>query len=160
MANLSSTGGTHGASTSQVNEVQISDNQFFANVDYLLAHEMHHEEQLDSDVDSVIDDNTIPYHQYQIDTQRKRWDILSTTHPRTKFLLPRMLSSLRTLAGEDDQEIDEPQSDINPIHRSTRTKRAPDRMCLYIDAEEHELGDLGKPANYKAALLDPESENG
>nr|GEY31935.1 hypothetical protein [Tanacetum cinerariifolium] len=29
-------------------------------------------------------------------------------------------------------------------------------MCLYIDAEEHELGDLGKPANYKAALLDPE----
>ncbi|GJW01426.1 retrotransposon protein, putative, ty1-copia subclass [Tanacetum coccineum] len=43
---------------------------------------------------------------------------------------------------EDDQEIDEPQSDINPIRRSTRTKRAPDRMCLYIDAEEHELGDL------------------
>ncbi|GJV83515.1 hypothetical protein Tco_1523413 [Tanacetum coccineum] len=32
------------------------------------------------------------------------------------------------------------------------------RMCLYIDAEEHELGDLGEPANYKAALLDPESD--
>nr|GEX66910.1 hypothetical protein [Tanacetum cinerariifolium] len=31
-------------------------------------------------------------------------------------------------------------------------------MCLYIDAEEHELGDLGEPANYKAASLDPESE--
>ncbi|GKC39498.1 retrotransposon protein, putative, ty1-copia subclass [Tanacetum coccineum] len=59
---------------------------------------------------------------------------------------------------EDDQEIDEPQSDINPICRSTRTRRAPDRMCLYIDAEEHELGDLGKPANYKAALLDHESD--
>ncbi|GJW27929.1 retrotransposon protein, putative, ty1-copia subclass [Tanacetum coccineum] len=59
---------------------------------------------------------------------------------------------------EDDQEIDEPQSDINPIRRSTRTRRAPDRMCLYIDAEEHELGDLGEPANYKAALLDPESD--
>nr|GEV62566.1 hypothetical protein [Tanacetum cinerariifolium] len=36
---------------------------------------------------------------------------------------------------KDDQEIDEPQSDINPIRR-----------------------DLGKPANYKAALLDPESD--
>ncbi|GJT23273.1 hypothetical protein Tco_0893210 [Tanacetum coccineum] len=59
---------------------------------------------------------------------------------------------------EDDQEIYEPQSDINPIRRSSRTKRAPDRMCLYIDAEEHELGDLGEPANYKAALLDPKSE--
>ncbi|GJS62091.1 retrovirus-related pol polyprotein from transposon TNT 1-94 [Tanacetum coccineum] len=35
---------------------------------------------------------------------------------------------------EDDQEIDEPQSDINPIRG------------------------LGEPANYKAALLDPESD--
>nr|GFA01177.1 hypothetical protein [Tanacetum cinerariifolium] len=59
---------------------------------------------------------------------------------------------------DDDQEIDEPQSDIVPIRRSTRTRHAPDRMCLYIDAEEHELGDLGEPANYKAALLVPESE--
>nr|GEU35003.1 hypothetical protein [Tanacetum cinerariifolium] len=59
---------------------------------------------------------------------------------------------------EDDLEIDEPQSDILPIRRSTRTRHAPDRMCLYIDVEEHELGDLGEPANYKAALSDPESE--
>nr|GEU65866.1 hypothetical protein [Tanacetum cinerariifolium] len=59
---------------------------------------------------------------------------------------------------EDDQEIDEPQSDINPIRKSFKTRRAPDRMWLYIDAEEHELGDLGEPANYKAALLDLESK--
>ncbi|GJR42967.1 retrotransposon protein, putative, ty1-copia subclass [Tanacetum coccineum] len=59
---------------------------------------------------------------------------------------------------EDDQEIDEPQSDINPICRSTRTCRPRDRLCLYIDAEEHELGDLGEPANYKATLLDPKSD--
>nr|GEV16535.1 retrotransposon protein, putative, Ty1-copia subclass [Tanacetum cinerariifolium] len=39
---------------------------------------------------------------------------------------------------EDDPEIDEPQSDIVPIRRSTGTRHAPDRMCLYIDAEEHE----------------------
>nr|GEX41505.1 hypothetical protein [Tanacetum cinerariifolium] len=57
---------------------------------------------------------------------------------------------------EDDQEIVEPQSDINPICKSFRTRRAPDCMCLYIDAEEHELEDLGEPANYKAALLVPE----
>ncbi|GJZ87038.1 zinc finger, CCHC-type containing protein [Tanacetum coccineum] len=59
---------------------------------------------------------------------------------------------------EGDQEIDEPQSDINPIYRSSRTRRAPNRMCLYINVEEHELGDLGEPANYKAGLLDPESK--
>ncbi|GKE74631.1 retrotransposon protein, putative, ty1-copia subclass [Tanacetum coccineum] len=57
---------------------------------------------------------------------------------------------------EDDLEIDEPQSDIIPICRSIRIRNAPNRMCLYINAEEHELGDLGEPANYKAALLDPE----
>ncbi|GJY33864.1 retrotransposon protein, putative, ty1-copia subclass [Tanacetum coccineum] len=59
---------------------------------------------------------------------------------------------------EDDLEINEPQSDIIPIRRSIRTRHAPDRMCLYIDDEEHELGDLGEPVNYKAALLDPESD--
>nr|GFA81452.1 retrotransposon protein, putative, Ty1-copia subclass [Tanacetum cinerariifolium] len=59
---------------------------------------------------------------------------------------------------EDDQEIEEPQSDINPIHKSSRIRRAPDRMCLYIDVEEHELGDLDEPTNYKAALVDPESK--
>ncbi|GKA69863.1 hypothetical protein Tco_0775927, partial [Tanacetum coccineum] len=59
---------------------------------------------------------------------------------------------------EDGQEINEPQNDIT-IRRSTRIRRAPDQMCLYNDAEEHKLGDLGEPANYKAALLDPESNN-
>nr|GEW07075.1 hypothetical protein [Tanacetum cinerariifolium] len=57
---------------------------------------------------------------------------------------------------KDDQEIDKPQSDINPIQKSSRTRRAPNRMCLYIDAEEHELGDLCEPANSKVAPLDPE----
>ncbi|GJW48587.1 zinc finger, CCHC-type containing protein [Tanacetum coccineum] len=47
---------------------------------------------------------------------------------------------------------------INHEHlESTRTRRAPDHMCLYIDAEEHGLEELGEPTNYKAALLDPES---
>nr|GEX79318.1 retrotransposon protein, putative, Ty1-copia subclass [Tanacetum cinerariifolium] len=116
------------------------------------------------------------------------YDILSTTHPRTKVLVARnaellenslinqeasgSLEDLEIIQEEDIHlsidtslnheedalEIDEPQSDIVPIRRSTRTRRAPDRMCLYIDAEEHELGDLGEPANYKVALLDPEFE--
>ncbi|GKC79493.1 hypothetical protein Tco_1130267 [Tanacetum coccineum] len=64
-----------------------------------------------------------------------------------------------SLNHEDDNlEIDEPQSDIILICRSTRTRRPIDRMYLYIDAKEHELRDLGEPANYKAALLDPESD--
>nr|GEY24611.1 retrotransposon protein, putative, Ty1-copia subclass [Tanacetum cinerariifolium] len=57
---------------------------------------------------------------------------------------------------EEDLEIDESQSDIVLVRRSTQTRHAPDHMCLYIDDEEHELGDLREPANYKAALLDSE----
>ncbi|GJY22878.1 hypothetical protein Tco_0396536 [Tanacetum coccineum] len=60
------------------------------------------------------------------------------------------------ITQEDDQEIDEPQSDIIDVRRFIRTRHAPNRMCLYIDGEEHELRDLNKLANYKATLLDPE----
>nr|GEW06481.1 retrovirus-related Pol polyprotein from transposon TNT 1-94 [Tanacetum cinerariifolium] len=69
MANLSSTSGTNGATISHVNEVHIDDNQIFDNVNHLLAHEMHQEEHLDSDVELDINDNTILYHQYQLDTK-------------------------------------------------------------------------------------------
>ncbi|GJR43353.1 hypothetical protein Tco_1311456 [Tanacetum coccineum] len=87
---------------------------------------------------------------------------------RTKAMFPRMpeqnsadvreftLASRTT--GKGDQEIDEPQSDINPIRRSTRTRHPTDRLCLYIDTEEHELGDLGEPANYRAALRELNQE--
>nr|GEV48176.1 retrotransposon protein, putative, Ty1-copia subclass [Tanacetum cinerariifolium] len=44
------------------------------------------------------------------------------------------------------------------LDMSIRIRRAPDRMCLYIDVKEHELGDLGELANYKAALLGHESD--
>nr|GEX53614.1 hypothetical protein [Tanacetum cinerariifolium] len=59
---------------------------------------------------------------------------------------------------KDNQEIDEPQSDINLIRKSSRTRCGPDRMCLYIDTKEHELRYLDEPTNYKAALLDHESK--
>nr|GEW14064.1 hypothetical protein [Tanacetum cinerariifolium] len=75
MANLSSTNGTNGATTSYVNEVHTNDNQIFNNMNHLLAHEMHQEEHLDSDVELDIDDNTISYHQYQLD--RKVQDVLT-----------------------------------------------------------------------------------
>ncbi|GJR84813.1 retrotransposon protein, putative, ty1-copia subclass [Tanacetum coccineum] len=41
---------------------------------------------------------------------------------------------------------------------SARIPQAPERYGLYIDAEEHELGDHGEPPNYQAALSDPESD--
>ncbi|GJU53720.1 retrotransposon protein, putative, ty1-copia subclass, partial [Tanacetum coccineum] len=37
-----------------------------------------------------------------------------------------------------------------------RISQAPNRYGFYVDAEEHELGDLNEPPNYKVALSDPE----
>nr|GFA55762.1 hypothetical protein [Tanacetum cinerariifolium] len=57
MANLSSTGGTNSSSSSHINEVQIIDDSFFGDVSYPLVQEMQQEENLNSEVDSVLDDN-------------------------------------------------------------------------------------------------------
>ncbi|GKD18925.1 hypothetical protein Tco_1208083 [Tanacetum coccineum] len=51
-----------------------------------------------------------------------------------------------------------PQEEVILIRRSERTHRAPNRLCLNVEVEEQSLGDLGEPANYKAAMLDPESK--
>nr|GEY29231.1 hypothetical protein [Tanacetum cinerariifolium] len=40
---------------------------------------------------------------------------------------------------------------------SERTLRAPNRLCLNVEAKEHSLGDLNEPTSYKAAILNPES---
>nr|GEV35817.1 RNA-directed DNA polymerase, eukaryota [Tanacetum cinerariifolium] len=54
-------------------EIQTYDNHLFDNLNHQVSQEMHRGEQLDFDVDSVIDghDNTIPYHQYQLNNEVK-----------------------------------------------------------------------------------------
>ncbi|GKB44679.1 retrotransposon protein, putative, ty1-copia subclass [Tanacetum coccineum] len=65
----------------------------------------------------------------------------------TSLITPEAVGSLEVLGNYSKEKI-RPQGHEMP----------PNRMCLYINAEEHELGDLGEPANYKAVLLDPESD--
>ncbi|GJW85354.1 retrotransposon protein, putative, ty1-copia subclass [Tanacetum coccineum] len=50
-----------------------------------------------------------------------------------------------------------PQEEEILIRRSERTRRAPNRLCLNVEAEEHSLGDLNECTSYKAAMLDFES---
>ncbi|GKE31783.1 retrotransposon protein, putative, ty1-copia subclass [Tanacetum coccineum] len=50
-----------------------------------------------------------------------------------------------------------PQEEVIPIRKFERTHRAPNRLCLNVEAEEHSLGDLNEPTSYKATMLDPES---
>ncbi|GJW37831.1 retrotransposon protein, putative, ty1-copia subclass [Tanacetum coccineum] len=51
-----------------------------------------------------------------------------------------------------------PPEEVIPVRRSERTHQAPNCLCLNVEAEEHSLGDLNEPINYKAAMLDPESK--
>ncbi|GKA89605.1 hypothetical protein Tco_0811417 [Tanacetum coccineum] len=75
MANLMQTGPSTRQGTSNDNdfhsEVQTYDNHFFDNMHLQVLQEIHKGELLDSNVDSVIDDhdNTIPYHQYQLNNE-------------------------------------------------------------------------------------------
>nr|GEV64959.1 zinc finger, CCHC-type [Tanacetum cinerariifolium] len=56
----------------------------------------------------------------------------------------------------EDLEIIQ-EEDTHPAE-NTISNHDEDRMCLNIEADKYELGDLNEPANYKAALLDPESD--
>ncbi|GJU36409.1 retrotransposon protein, putative, ty1-copia subclass, partial [Tanacetum coccineum] len=69
-----------------------------------------------------------------------------------------------TSSSENTSEIpvevegfEPPQEDEDPVRRPVRTHQAPERLWLNVEVEEHSLRDLNEPANYKAALLDPES---
>ncbi|GJS07042.1 retrotransposon protein, putative, ty1-copia subclass [Tanacetum coccineum] len=65
------------------------------------------------------------------------------------------LSYLRVWGSE---ALVEPQNVRVPIPRSTRIPQVPDRYGYYVDIKEYELWDLDEPPNYKAALVDPESD--
>nr|GFB41317.1 zinc finger, CCHC-type [Tanacetum cinerariifolium] len=47
-----------------------------------------------------------------------------------------------------------PQEEVIPIRGSERTYQAPTRLCLNVEVDEHNLGDLNEPTSYKAVMLD------
>ncbi|GJV56768.1 hypothetical protein Tco_1457773 [Tanacetum coccineum] len=71
--------------------LQISDN-----VDYQLSQEMHQEEHLDSDAETKIDDNTIPYHQYLLDTEAQNVPTEVSADTSDKVSMIAILTDLQT----------------------------------------------------------------
>nr|GEW80172.1 zinc finger, CCHC-type [Tanacetum cinerariifolium] len=57
-----------------------------------------------------------------------------------------------------NKKLSKGASDLGSQGKSTKTRHVPDRMCLNVNAKEHESGDLGEPAKFKSTLLDPESD--
>ncbi|GJX49072.1 retrotransposon protein, putative, ty1-copia subclass [Tanacetum coccineum] len=82
-------------------------------------------------------------------------------------ILPSENTSEHPFEEESLAPIVSQEEDVVPVCRSVMTHKAPNRLCLNveidpdrlsfnIEVEEHSLGDLNEPANYKAALSDPE----
>nr|GEW80981.1 hypothetical protein [Tanacetum cinerariifolium] len=150
MANLSSTSRINCATTSHVNEVHTNDNQIFDNVNHLLAHVMHQEEHQDSDVESDIDDNTISYHQYQLDSE------VQDVPTKVSFVSPgeiSMITILDDLRNQLDRhlKVNQEQSMVND---SLRAELA--RFKLELQTLERNKAKIAQPTFYDGhALLKP-----
>ncbi|GJS83907.1 retrotransposon protein, putative, ty1-copia subclass [Tanacetum coccineum] len=81
-------------------------------------------------------------------------------------ILPSENTSEHPIEEESLAPIVSQEEDVIPVRRSIRTHKAPnrlclnveidpDRLCFNVEVEEHSLGDLNEPANYKVALSDP-----
>ncbi|GKB82844.1 retrovirus-related pol polyprotein from transposon TNT 1-94 [Tanacetum coccineum] len=75
--------------------IHSNDNQNLDNVDYQIQ-EMHQEEHLDSDAETEIDDNTIPYHQYLLDTEAQNVPTEVSADTSDKISMIAILTDLQT----------------------------------------------------------------
>nr|GEY01977.1 hypothetical protein [Tanacetum cinerariifolium] len=65
----------------------------------------------------------------------------------------------RIVELEDEDNLPSENTRKHPIEEESLAPIIdPDRLCFNVKVKEHSLRDLNEPANYKAALLDPEFE--
>ncbi|GJZ51283.1 hypothetical protein Tco_0605798 [Tanacetum coccineum] len=156
MANLSSTSGTNGATTSQVNEVYTDANQIFNNVNHLLTHEMHQEEHLDSDVELDIDDNTILYHQYQLDSDVQDVPTKVSSTPPGEISMITILYDLRTQL-DGHLKVNQEQSLVNDSLRTELARCKHEMVSLECNKVKHDLDQTIIQHNKRNAELEEEN---
>ncbi|GJV60762.1 retrovirus-related pol polyprotein from transposon TNT 1-94 [Tanacetum coccineum] len=155
MANLSSTSGTNGATTSQVNEVHTDANQIFDNVNHLLTYEMHQEEHLDSDVESNIDDNTIPYHQYQLDSEVQDVPTKVSSVPPGEISMITILDNLRTQL-DGHLKVNQEQCLVNDSLRVELARCKLEMVSLECNKVKHDLDQTIVQRNKRNVELEEE----
>ncbi|GKF15642.1 hypothetical protein Tco_0057104, partial [Tanacetum coccineum] len=156
MANLSSTSGTNDATTSHTNKVHTYDNQIFDNVNQLMSHEMHQEEQLDFDVNSDIDDNTIPYHQYQINSEVKDVPTKVSSMSPGEISMITILDDLRTQL-DGHLKVNQEQSLVNDSLRAELDKCKLEMQSLERNKVKHDLDKTIVQRNKRNAELEQEN---
>ncbi|GKA13373.1 retrotransposon protein, putative, ty1-copia subclass [Tanacetum coccineum] len=85
---------------------------------------------------------------------RSQWEAIDLEEIQDDDTRPSKITSEIPIKVEG---FEPPQEEVIMVRRSERTHRAPDRLCLNVEEEEHSLGDLNEPTSYKAAMLDSES---
>ncbi|GJR75646.1 retrovirus-related pol polyprotein from transposon TNT 1-94 [Tanacetum coccineum] len=156
MANLSSTSGTNGATTSHVNEVHTDANQIFYNVNHLLTREMHQEEHLDSDVESNIDDNTIPYHQYQLDSEVQDVPTEVSSAPPGEISMITILDDLRTQL-DGHLKVNQEQCLVNDSLRAELARCKQEMVSLERNKVKHDLDQTIVQRNKRNVELEEEN---
>ncbi|GJX90708.1 hypothetical protein Tco_0344034 [Tanacetum coccineum] len=156
MANLSSISGTNGATTSQVNEVYTDANQIFCKVQYDFDVEMHQEEHLDSDVESDIDDNTIPYHQYQLDSEVQDVPTKVSSMPPGEISMITILNDLRTQL-DGYLKVNQEQCLVNDSLRVKLARCKQEMVSLERNQVKHNLDQTIVQRNKQNADLEEEN---
>ncbi|GJT44537.1 hypothetical protein Tco_0953252, partial [Tanacetum coccineum] len=129
MANLSSISGTNGATTSQVNE----------------------EEHLDSDVESDIDDNTIPYHQYQLDSEVQDVPTEVSSALPSEISMITILDDLRTQL-DGHLKVNQEQCLVNDSLRAELARCKLEMVSIRLDTQQVKL-DLERQVRQEQNLV-------
>ncbi|GJS08995.1 retrovirus-related pol polyprotein from transposon TNT 1-94 [Tanacetum coccineum] len=149
MANLSSTSATN----NQVNEVHSNDNQIFDNVDYQLSQEMHQEEHLDSDAETEIDDNTIPFNMPQHYSYAFKKPQNEQPLPCTSDLpsVPQLSreQAYWLPANERASQTSNPNSPVTPFVRKSRPPSQVLASLRQVNAAFHQFEDIIKERTTK-----------
>ncbi|GJS91472.1 retrotransposon protein, putative, ty1-copia subclass [Tanacetum coccineum] len=77
--------------------------------------------------------------------------------PENKIVVARYITLITSEIPMEVEGFEPPQEEDILIHRSERTRQAPNRLSLNVEAEEHSLGDLNERTSYKAVMLDSKS---
>ncbi|GJU29421.1 hypothetical protein Tco_1173010 [Tanacetum coccineum] len=131
-------------------------NQIFDNVNHLLTHEMHQEEHLDSDVESDIDDNTISYHQYQLDSDVQDVPTEVSSAPPSEISMITILDDLRTQL-DGHLKVNQEQSLVNDSLRTELARCKHEMVSLERNKVKHDLDQTIIQRNKRNAELEEEN---
>ncbi|GJY06341.1 hypothetical protein Tco_0373395 [Tanacetum coccineum] len=148
--NLSSTN----ANNHHVNEVHPNAIQINDSVNYQLSHEMHHEEQSDSDVESELDDNTTPYHQLELERRAIVFQLKDIYIGHMLYLMVTILDEMRDTLDEKTQE----NQDLSLENQNLKAELAKCKLeIVRLDTQQVKL-DLERQVRQEQNLVTQRNE--